>query len=164
MSSRSPPSPTDVAHRLHSATIHLLRAVRRTDAATGVSAPKLSALSVLVFGGPRTLGALAAAEQVRPPTMSRLVTELEAEGLVRRRVDREDRRRVRLEATPRGEHLLRQGRRLRVALLAAQLRVLPAEEIGILWRAGELLEWALNGRRAGHAPAPGRSPPPLRSR
>ncbi len=62
-----------VADRLHSAAIHLLRRVRKQDAATGEGPARLSALSVLVFGGPMTLGQLAAAEQVKPPTMSRIV-------------------------------------------------------------------------------------------
>jgi hypothetical protein len=70
------------ADRLHSAAIHLLRRLRREDAKSGLSAPRLSALSVLVFGGPLTLGELANAEQVRPPTMTRLVTALEADGRV----------------------------------------------------------------------------------
>ena len=84
----APPPPDDaavqVADRLHSAAIHLLRSLRREDDAVGLSAPRLSALSVVVFAGPITLGALAAAEQVRPPTMTRLVQALEAEGLVER--------------------------------------------------------------------------------
>src|ERR671933_1067936 len=70
------------ADRLHSAAIHLLRRVRRQDDASGLTAPRLSALSVIVFGGPLTLGALAAAEQVRPPTMTRIVQALEEAGLV----------------------------------------------------------------------------------
>ena len=56
----------DVADRVHSSAIHLLRRLRRVDEETGLSAPKLSALSVLVFGGPCSMGRLAAAEQVRP--------------------------------------------------------------------------------------------------
>src|SRR5438309_5688376 len=87
------------ADRLHSAAIHLLRRVRRTDALTGLPAAQLSALSVLM-GGPRTLGEMAAAEQVRPPTMSKLVTEMEGAGLVRRSGDADDARIVRLEMTP----------------------------------------------------------------
>ena len=63
-----------VADRLHSAAIHLLRRVRQQDVATGEGPARLSALSVLVFGGPKTLGELAAAEQVKPPTMSRIVS------------------------------------------------------------------------------------------
>src|SRR3954447_16926011 len=88
-----------VAERLHSASIHLLRRVRRRDDESGVTAPHLSALSVLVFGGgARTLGELAAAEQVTPPSMTRIVRNLEAEGLVERRADATDRRIVRVTA------------------------------------------------------------------
>ena len=76
----------DLADRLHSAAIHLLRLVRVQDAATGVAPARLSALSVIVFGGPVSLNDLARAEQVRPPTMSRIVDALEAEGLARRTV------------------------------------------------------------------------------
>ena len=71
-----------IAERLHSVAIRLLRRLRKTDAASGLPGPKLSALSVLVFGGPQTLKELAAAEQVRAPTMSRLVADLEADGFV----------------------------------------------------------------------------------
>ena len=88
------------ADRLHSAAIHLLRRLRREDAATGLSAPRLSALSVVVFGGPLTLGELASAEQVRPPTMTRLVSALEDAGLVDRETDAADGRLTRIRATP----------------------------------------------------------------
>src|SRR5213594_598735 len=92
----------DAADRFHSAAIHALRHVRREDPSTGVPPAQLSALSVLVFGGPRTLGELAAAEQVRPPTMTRIVQALEAEGLVRRERDAKDGRVHRLHATAKG--------------------------------------------------------------
>src|SRR5919199_1876113 len=84
------PARRAVADRLHSAAIHLLRRLRKVDEASGLSAPRLSALSVLVFAGPRTLGELAAAEQVRPPTMTRLVRALERSGLVTREHDPDD--------------------------------------------------------------------------
>src|SRR5438445_3264537 len=89
----------DLADRLHSAAIHLLRLVRVQDAATGVAPARLSALSVIVFGGPVSLNDLARAEQVRPPTMSRIVDALEAKGLARRRTNQQDRRAVLIEAT-----------------------------------------------------------------
>ena len=82
------------ADKLHSAAIHLLRRLRVRDRESGVGPAQLSALSVLVFGGPRSLGELADAEQVRPPTMSRIVSGLAAAGLVRREAT-EDGRRVR---------------------------------------------------------------------
>src|SRR6185369_2370617 len=108
----------DLADRLHSAAIHLLRRLRREDDASGLPAPQLSAMSVIVFGGPITLGALAAAEQVRPPTITKLVAALEEQGLVEREPDAEDRRVMRVKATARGERLLYEGRRRRVASLS----------------------------------------------
>src|SRR5690349_19544850 len=110
--------PAVVADRLHSAAIHLLRRLRREDDASGLSAPRLSALSVVVFGGPTTLGALAAAEQVRPPTMTRVVQSLEHDGLVKRESVEGDARSVLITATPRGVRLLREGRARRVKRLA----------------------------------------------
>lgn len=128
------------ADRLHSAAIHLLRRLRREDAKSGLSAPRLSALSVVVFGGPVTLGELAAAEQVRPPTMTRLVSALEAEGLVVREPDANDGRITRIRATPRGHALLVRGRARRVAALTAEVRALGAEDRQVLVRALEILE------------------------
>ena len=118
----------DAATRLHSAAIRLLRRVRVVDAETGLSAPKLSALSVLTFGGPSSLSALARAEQVTAPTMSKLVADLEAEGLVAKRADREDRRGVRIEVTPKGRALMEQGRRRRLALLSGRMAKLSRTE------------------------------------
>jgi DNA-binding MarR family transcriptional regulator len=130
----------DVADRLHSACIHLLRTVRREDVATGLTPARLSALSVLVFGGPRTIGELAAAEQVRSPTMSRLVAEMEANGLVRRRPSAEDRRAVVITATAKGRRLLHDGRARRVATLAARLEKLDQPSLAVLQRAAGLME------------------------
>src|SRR5437773_9257368 len=119
MSSRKSNPNLDAADRFHSAAIHALRHVRRNDPETGLSAARLSALSVLVFGGPRTLGELAAAEQVRPPTMTRIVQALEAESLVRRERDAKDGRIHRLRATAKGRRVMQRGRERRVANLAA---------------------------------------------
>jgi DNA-binding MarR family transcriptional regulator len=129
-----------MADRLLSAAIHLLRRLRREDDASGLSAPRLSALSVVVFGGPVTIGALAAAEQVRVPTMSRLVASLEKDGLLRRVPDLEDRRVVRVEATAAGRALLHAGRRRRVAALARDVAALGTDEREALLRAIPLLE------------------------
>src|ERR1700694_3017415 len=112
---------------LHSAAIHLLRKVRAQDRSAGIGPAQLSALSVLVFGGPRSLKELAEAEQVRPPTMSRIVVGLERTRLVRRRTT-DDKRRMLLEATARGARILREGRRRRVEMLARALQGLSEEE------------------------------------
>lgn len=129
-----------VADRLHSATLHLLRTVRRQDAALGVGPAKLSALAVLVFGGPRSIGALARAEQVRLPTMSRLVAALEQDGLARRVRDPEDRRAAIVHPTAVGRRVLHRGRERRVAALAGRLERLSAAELDLLERAAELIE------------------------
>jgi DNA-binding MarR family transcriptional regulator len=127
------------ADRLHSAAIHLLRRLRVRDRESGVGPAQLSALSVLVFGGPRSLGELADAEQVRPPTMSRIVAGLERAGLVRRRAT-EDGRRVRLEASARGAKILQEGRMRRVESLAKALYALSGKEQKLLGQLVELLQ------------------------
>ncbi|HSW28078.1 MAG TPA: MarR family transcriptional regulator [Longimicrobiales bacterium] len=129
-----------VADRLHSAAIHVLRRVRVEDAKSGLTPPRLSALSVIVFRGPLTLGELAAAEQVRPPTVTRLVRDLEADGLARVHPDPEDRRVRRVEATERGRCLLHEGRRRRVERLARDVAALPSSERDALSRGVDVLE------------------------
>ena len=132
--------PAAVADRLHSAAIHLLRRVRRQDVASGLGPAQLSALSVLVFGGPMGLGQLAAAEQVRPPTMSRIAAALVRQKLIERASDADDARRIRLRATAKGRKLLERGRRLRIAYLAGHLQKLPQHELSALGKAAEILE------------------------
>lgn len=120
-----------------------MRHVRREDPVTGVPPAQLSALSVLVFGGPRTLGELAAAEQVRPPTMTRIVHGLERAGLVRRSRDADDGRVHRLHATPKGRRVMQRGRERRVTNLAALLSRLTPDEVARVHEAAELVERAL---------------------
>jgi DNA-binding MarR family transcriptional regulator len=130
----------ETADKLHSAAIHLLRRLRVRDRESGIGPAQLSALSVLVLGGgPRSLGELAEAEQVRPPTMSRIVAGLERAGLVRRG-KAEDGRRVRLEATAKGTKILQEGRRRRVESLAKALASLPEEEARQIAELTELLQ------------------------
>lgn len=130
----------EMATRLHSAAIRLLRMLRREDEGSGISAPRLSALSVVVFGGPLSLADLAAAEQVRPPTMSRIVDALVVANLVTRTTDVDDRRMVRIEATAEGVRLLEEGRERRVRALTARLQQLADSERRALGRAVELIE------------------------
>ena len=139
------------ADRLHSAAIHLLRNVRASDVETGLSPARLSVLSVLVFGGARTPSELAAAEQVRLPTISALVRGLEVDGLVRRAPDPDDGRAVRLSATAKGRRILQRGRERRLDNLEELLEPLSREELRTLSEASEILERAISGR--GRAPA-----------
>jgi DNA-binding MarR family transcriptional regulator len=129
-----------VADRLHSAAIHLLRRLRIEDDALGVSPPRLSALSVVVFSGPMQIGALAAAERVAAPTMTRLVDGLERDGLVVRGPDPVDGRVVVVRATPKGTRVLQRGRARRVETLARGLRSLEPSELDALILGVDALE------------------------
>jgi DNA-binding MarR family transcriptional regulator len=129
-----------VADRLHSAAIHLLRRLRVEDEALGISAPRLSVLSVLVFAGPKRIGELARIEQVEPPTMTRLVDGLVRDGLAVREPDPDDARAVRVRATPTGGRTLRRGRARRVETLRTRLATLTPTELAALGEGVEVLE------------------------
>ena len=118
-----------VADRLHSTAIHLLRRVRKQDVASGEGPARLSALSVLVFGGAKTLGELAAAEQVKPPTMSRIIAGLARSKLVEITADPRDGRRMSIRPTAEGIKLLHEGRQRRIEYLAAHLSGLTPQEL-----------------------------------
>ncbi len=133
----------DMASGLHSAAIRLLRMVRREDGQTGISPPRLSALSVLVFGGAMSLADLAAAEGVRAPTMSRIVEGLVRDGLATREADPANRRKVRISATEEGRRRLEAGREQRVRALRERLRRLADSEQRALARGVEVLGRAL---------------------
>jgi DNA-binding MarR family transcriptional regulator len=134
----------ETADRMHSAAIHLLRRVREVDAkAMGISPARASALSVLVFGGARSLTELAAAEQVTTPTMSKLVTAMEGEGLVRRYPDVNDARAIRLEATPKARRLLERGRSRRLDLLERLLDGASDAELEAVGTAAAVVERSL---------------------
>jgi DNA-binding MarR family transcriptional regulator len=143
---------SSTADRFHSAAIHALRFAAREDPASGLSAARLSALSVLVFGGPKTLGELAAAEQVRPPSITRIVYALEEDGLVTREADPADRRIARVRATAKGKRTLERARRRRIEKLADRLSSLDRRELEVVREAAELVDDAL--RRSSAPPAP----------
>lgn len=142
----------EVAEHLHSLSIHVLRSVRSADAETGLSGPRLSALSVVVYRGPVGMTELAAAEAVRPPTMTRLVQALEADGLVRRRRSRTDGRSVRVAATAKGRQVLERARRRRVEALAVRLDALAPTARADVARAVGALETVFGGPSAVRRP------------
>jgi DNA-binding MarR family transcriptional regulator len=136
-----------IADGLHSAAIHLLRRVRKQDAVTGEGPARLSALSVLVFGGVKTLGELARAEQVKAPTMSRVVAGLAKSGLIKITIDVRDARCMQICATAKGKLLLIKARQRRVEYLAAQLSALTSEELVTLGDGVEVLRRLLESWR-----------------
>src|SRR5262249_16478091 len=168
-----------VADRLHSAAIHLLRRLRRHDEAMGLTPARASALSIMVFGGPLTLGSLAPAdqlsgprplgsvarpEQVSAPTITRLIVGMERDGLVRREADPQDGRVVWLHPTAKGTRVLHEGRQRRVAALADDLGRLNQSDRATVAAAADILERMLAERsersRRHDAPASGGSGAP----
>jgi DNA-binding MarR family transcriptional regulator len=136
----------EIADLLHSASIHLLRRAGEEDAQSGLGAARLSALSVLVFRGPLTMGQLAAAEGVRSPTMTRIVRGLEQAGLARRRTHEGDRRATLVEATSQGEHVLKEARARRIERISAALVELDHGELEGVGRAAETVERLFGSR------------------
>jgi DNA-binding MarR family transcriptional regulator len=129
-----------LADRLHSLAIHLLRRVARGDYAAGLSAPRLSALSVVIYRGPISLTELAKTEGVTAPTMTRLIQALVRSGLVEKSVNETDNRAVLLRATPEGRRTLDVARAKRLAALAELLERLAPEDVAKVERAISALE------------------------
>ena len=137
-----------LADRLHSVAIHVLRHARTADANAGMSAARLSVLSVLVFGGSRTVTELADAEQVAAPTMTRLLHGLERDGHVRRRRSETDGRVVRVNVTPKGRRALETARRNRVHRLGEVTAALSGPDEAAVDAALIALEAALASVRS----------------
>lgn len=133
------PGTHELADRLHSLAIHLLRDVRSEDLASGIGPAQLSALSILVFRGPTTPGELAAMEQITAPSMSRIVDGLVKAGLARRWHERADRRKIRVVATRKGTALLNEARKRRLDVLTQRLDGLDARQLKSISEAMSLL-------------------------
>ena len=131
---------SDIAARIHSAAIHLLRRVRRDDALMELTPARASALSILVFAGPRTAGELTEAEQVAAPTMTKLLNGLERDGYVRKKKHPHDGRAVIITATPKAARALRDGRRRRIELLQSLFADLSEDDWRTLDAAASIIE------------------------
>ena len=132
-----------MAGGLQAAAARMLRLTRRDSGNDGISPRRLSTLSVLAFGGAMSLTELAAAEEVKAPTMSRIVEGLVTDGLATREADPANRRKARISATEEGRRRLEAGRERRVRVLRERLRRLADSEQRALARGVEVLERAL---------------------
>jgi DNA-binding MarR family transcriptional regulator len=131
--------PGDVS-RLYVCLGRINRALRRHGAESPVGHSALSLLATLTAAGPQRLGALAAAEGVSPPSMTRLVASLEKLGHVRRTQDPDDGRAALVEATRSGRQLVLAGRATRMEALRTLLDKLPDDERELLREAIPVLE------------------------
>ena len=145
------PSLEEVGRGLHSNAIHLLRNVRAEDTAMGIGPAQASALSVLVFGGPSSLNELATAEQVKPPTMSKIVEALVREGLAEREENQQDRRSITISSTEKGTRILHEGRNRREKRLIKLLSELDPREVKCLGEASAILSRVFSREHLQHA-------------
>ena len=145
------PDTAELASRLRLAVTRLARRLRR-EAEAGISPSMLSALSSAERQGPLTMRDLCAAEQVQPPTMTRIVAALVAAGLVVREADAEDGRVTWVKVTPDGRKLLERSRRRKEAFLARALRALDARDVATLQAAAGVLERFTEAPHEGERP------------
>lgn len=146
--SDSDPPRTATASALNSGAIHLLRALHLVDRRTPLTPARLSALSVLVFGGPRSLGELARTEDVASPTMTRIADGLVEDGLARRSTRASDQRVVELSATPKGRRLMLAARDRRLAALDAAMETLTPTQRRRLAAAAPAIDMLATALRA----------------
>lgn len=105
---------------------HLGRRLRDIDARAGLTPARFSTLASLRFHGSRNIGDLAADERVRPPSMTRLVRDMERDGLLTRTPDPADGRGVLIELTPRAIASFDAVRAEKIALVEDYLEGLSA--------------------------------------
>lgn len=134
----------ELAARLHLAVTRVARRLRQ-EADAELTPSQISALATVSRRGPLTLGELAEVERIAPPTVTRIIAKLEADGLVTRREDPDDRRVALVAASSAGERLLTRVRRRKVAWLVERLESLDASERERLADAVEILERLAEG-------------------
>lgn len=139
MAVSAPTDTTVVASRLRLGVTRLARKLRQ-EAEPGISPSLLAALSTLDHRGRLTVSELCAAEQVQPPTMTRIVAAMVEAGLATREPDPDDGRVAWVGLTPAGTRLIQRSRRRKEAYLAKALRGLEPEEVEALERAADILE------------------------
>ena len=132
-------NPAQTADLLHSAAIKLLRRLRTSDTDTGLTSGQASVVSVLVYAGAKTISELAAIEQVRLPTMSRLIAEMEKARLIQRTRHEHDGRSSVIAATAKARTLLERARILRLGRLQKTLEARSAGERKLLHQAAEAM-------------------------
>ena len=134
--------PRIVANNIHSAAIHLLRALKGRERSKGISHAQLSALSVLYFSGALTISQLAGAEGVKLPTMSRLVKDMLAARLLKRQQHRTDARSSVVSITAKGKLLFEGARNARLMSITTAIENLSTADLKTLAKAASLLECA----------------------
>jgi DNA-binding MarR family transcriptional regulator len=132
-------SPTELAGELRVALAKSSRRIRSRRGGADLPDPQFNVLAILLREGPLSPGALADAEHVQPPSMTRTVNALVELGFVQKAEHPTDGRQVVVSLTAPGEAEVRETRRRRDAWLAAQLDTLTDDERRTLAQAAVLL-------------------------
>jgi DNA-binding MarR family transcriptional regulator len=153
MLSTAPPlADSSEPERIYLFVQHLGRRLRDIDARAGLTPARFSAMASLRYHGSRNIGDLAGDERVKAPSMTRLVRDMERDGLVRRSPDPDDGRGVLIALTPEAAALVDATRDAKIALVADFLETLSPRTraaIGVAFAAlDELAEPSQRGRAA----------------
>ncbi|MFI5711910.1 MarR family winged helix-turn-helix transcriptional regulator [Kribbella sp. NPDC051620] len=134
-------SDVGLASALRSSTLRLSRQIRRQRVeGHDLTANQLGVLGALGKHDAMTIGELAAHEQVKPPSMTRIVSNMEEAGLVVRRPHETDKRQIVVDLTQAAHDLIQANRRRRDEWLQTKLKKLTPEERDILRKAAPVLE------------------------
>jgi DNA-binding MarR family transcriptional regulator len=114
--------------------VQATRGMRTVESETGLSPERLDLLAELLTSGPQPVGHLAWRLRVSAAAVSKMVTDLEGAGLVRRSGDADDARRVLVRTTAAGRRAMERGRANRIRSWAAELRTLNERELAQLER------------------------------
>jgi DNA-binding MarR family transcriptional regulator len=131
---------SEIAALLHEQFARLTRQLRTMELPQGMTPERLSALSVIEKRGPISVTALADKEMVRPATMSRMVTALVEEGLVKRSDDKTDGRGVLVSATQKGRRVYQRAQEQRLQHFAEVLDSLNDDQLAAMRNLTSALE------------------------
>ena len=131
---------TEIASLLHDQFSRLTRQLRNMELPLGMTPERLSALAVIDKRGPISVTALADKEMVRPATMSRMVSALVDEGLVKRSEDKSDGRGVLVSATPKGRRAYQRAQQIRLQHFADALGELSPDQLSAMRSLAAALE------------------------
>jgi DNA-binding MarR family transcriptional regulator len=132
--------PREIAVLLHQGLSKLSRQIRNISLPPGITPERLSTLAAIEAHGPISVTALAEMERVRPATMSRMISALVEDGLVRRQEDKEDKRGVLVSSTRKGRRAYQRANQQYLKQLGAALTQLERDQLAAMRALADALE------------------------
>jgi DNA-binding MarR family transcriptional regulator len=132
--------PSDVAPVLRAGVLRLARRLRVQRDRSALSNAKVAVLSHLAREGESTPARISRDERQQPQSLTRVLAELEVDGLIDRRPDPDDGRQRVLRLTEPGQAALHADMTLRDRWLTDAITGLPPTELGVLALAAGIIE------------------------